>query len=205
MAKGKQLNQSQRLSMSKTEQQAQGWLLWAIILVGALAFGVGYKVTKHHLTQPQALLVLGGEPKREKFAAEMARHYPYLPIWVSSGSNREYAEWVFIEAGIARTRLRLDYHAVDTVTNFTTLIEQLQKHKIKSVYLITSDDHMPRARVVGEIILGSRGIEIRPLPIPSGRQPESINKVLRDAGRAVLWVLTGRTGTTFGHSLPLQP
>ena len=53
---------------------------------------------------PQAILVLGGAPHRERFAAEFAQKHPNLPIWVSGGSNPEYAEWVFKKAGIDKHR-----------------------------------------------------------------------------------------------------
>jgi hypothetical protein len=58
---------------------------------------------------------------------------------VSGGSNPEYAEWVFAEAGIDLKRLHLDYRAVDTVTNFTTLVDELKARNINSIYLITFD------------------------------------------------------------------
>jgi hypothetical protein len=45
--------------------------------------------------EPQAILVLGGSPTREKFAAQFALQHPQLPIFVSSGSPEEYAEYVF--------------------------------------------------------------------------------------------------------------
>ena len=162
-----------------------------------LILGVGWFSShqiEKHLQQPQALLVLGGAKEREVFAAEFARKHPQLPIWVSSGTNREYAEWVFSEAGIEPERLHLDYRAVDTVTNFTTLVDELQSQGIHSVYLITSDDHMRRARMIGEIVFGSRGINFKPIAVPSGRDPEPIEKVIRDGARAILWVTTGYTG-----------
>jgi uncharacterized SAM-binding protein YcdF (DUF218 family) len=87
--------------------------------------------------------------------------------------------------GIERNRLHLDRRAVDTVTNFTTLVDELQAQGIDSVYLITSDDHMRRARVIGEIVFGSRGIVIKPLAVPSRRKPEPIEKSLRDGARAI--------------------
>jgi uncharacterized SAM-binding protein YcdF (DUF218 family) len=64
--------------------------------------------------------------------------------------------------------------------------------------LITSDDHMMRARIVGEIVLGSRGISFKAIPVPSGRSPEPIEKVIRDGARAILWLTTGYTGANFG-------
>ncbi len=146
------------------------------------------------MEQPQAILVLGGSTQREKFAAQFARQHPDIPIWISSGSPKGYAERVFAKAGVDQSRLHLDYRAVDTVTNFTTLVEELRARSIKSIYLITSDYHMRRACVIGEIVLGSRGIDFKPVSAPSERSPESIEKAIRDGARAWLWLTTGHTG-----------
>jgi uncharacterized SAM-binding protein YcdF (DUF218 family) len=165
--------------------------------VFAIAFG--YWQIEGYLNQPQVILVLGGAPERENYAAQFALEHPELPVWVSSGSNPEYTEWVFAQAGIDPSRLYLDYQAGDTVTNFTTLADEFKANQIKSLYLITSDYHMRRAQIVGTIVLGSRGIHFRPISVPSQRSPESpesIEKVIRDGARAVLWVFTGHTGSS---------
>jgi len=169
-------------------------------LVGLLmACWFGYQQLKSEFQRPQALLVLGGDKQRELFAAKFAQNHPSLPIWVSSGTNPEFAEWVFSEAGIKPDRLHLDYRAVDTVTNFTTLVDELQAKGIESVYLITSDDHMRRAQIIGEIVLGSRGISFKPVAVPSGRTPEPIEKAVRDGARAIVWLTTGYTGANFSQ------
>ncbi|MDE5105330.1 MAG: YdcF family protein, partial [Trichodesmium sp. St19_bin2] len=148
-------------------------------LVGLLVtLWISYQQIAGTIKPPQALLVLGGAIEREAFAAEFARQHPNLDIWVSSGSNPEYAEWLFSQAGISQTRLHLDYDAVDTVTNFTTTVDKLKSQGITSVYLVTSDDHMRRAIVIGKIVLSSRGIAFKPLPVPSGRSPEPIKKAI---------------------------
>jgi uncharacterized SAM-binding protein YcdF (DUF218 family) len=176
-----------------------GFLLkWTLVL---LLLGISYKWLAGVFLQPQAVLVLGGALEREVFAAEFAKEHPNLPIWVSSGSNPEYSEWVFSEAGIAADRLHLDYQAVDTVTNFTTLVKEFKARGINSIYLITSDYHMRRASVIGEIVLGSQGIDFKPVAVVSERSPESINKAIRDGARAVLWVATGQTGDSLAHWL----
>ncbi|PSB08561.1 hypothetical protein C7B61_14750 [filamentous cyanobacterium CCP1] len=150
---------------------------------------------------PEAVLVLGGSVEREAFAAQFAKEYPDLPIWISSGSNPEYAEWVFLEAGIGTDRLHLDYQATDTVTNFTTLVDPFKARGIRSVYLITSDYHMRRAKVIGEIVFGSQGISFKPVAVPSQYSPEPWSKVFRDAVRSVSWVVTGRTGASLAQTL----
>lgn len=170
-------------------------------LVGLLmACWFGYQQLKTEFQRPQALLVLGGDKQRELFAAKFAQNHPSLPIWVSSGTNPEFAEWVFSEAGIKSDRLHLDYRAVDTVTNFTTLVDELQAKGIESVYLITSDDHMRRAQIIGEIVLGSRGISFKPVAVPSGRTPEPMEKAVRDGARAIMWLTTGYTGADFSQA-----
>lgn len=166
-----------------------------------LLLGVAYKWLASFFLQPQAVLVLGGALDREVFAAEFAKEHPDLPIWVSSGSNPEYSEWVFSKAGVVGDRLHLDYRAVDTVTNFTTLVREFKSRGITSIYLITSDYHMRRASVIGEIVLGSQGIDFKPVAVASEQSPESLNKAIRDGARAVLWVTTGQTGDSLAHLL----
>jgi uncharacterized SAM-binding protein YcdF (DUF218 family) len=170
-----------------------------------LLLGSSSQLLEDFWASPQAVLVLGGATEREQFAAEFARQHPALPIWVSSGSNPEYAEWLFAEAGIAADRVHLDYRAVDTVTNFTTLVDEFQRQGINSVYVITSDYHMRRAVVIGEIVLGSRGITLEPIAVPSKRANEPLDKVVRDAARSILWITTGRTGANLAHLLRLAP
>ncbi|EKQ70774.1 hypothetical protein OsccyDRAFT_1079 [Leptolyngbyaceae cyanobacterium JSC-12] len=161
---------------------------------------IGYRWGRSYFTQPEAILVLGGDLDREHFAAAFAREHPDLPIWISGGSNEAYAEGVFSDAGIEFSRLHIDRTAQDTVTNFTTLVDKLQARGISSVYLITSDYHMQRARVIGEIVFGSRDMYLKPVSVPSQRDSESVLKSIRDGARAILWVATGHTGSTL-HQL----
>lgn len=174
-------------------------LLWLVVL--APLVWLGYREVKSYFVQPQAILVLGGAPKRESFAAEFARQHPELPIWVSGGSPREYTESVFADAGISPTRLHVDRDAVDTVSNFTTLVDKFHARGIDSVYLITSDYHMRRARIIGELVFGSRGIDFKPVSIPSDQATEPLAKAVRDGARAILWLTTGHTGSTLVHHL----
>jgi uncharacterized SAM-binding protein YcdF (DUF218 family) len=182
-----------------------GFMLGGTIAIGiALGFFAG--VVINALTpMHSAILVLGGATSREKFAAQFAQQHPDLPIWVSGGSPKEYSEDLFAKAGIARDRLHLDYRAVDTVTNFTTLVGDLKDNKITDVYVITDAYHMPRAQVIGSVVLGSRGIRMHPVPISSHmeaylsqhpqEQREQNHKYLRDGVRSVIWVITGSTLT----------
>lgn len=164
------------------------------VLIVSLFFA--YKELQSVLVQPDDVFVLGGLEKREWEAAEFAKDNPKLDIWVSSGSPEGYVRGVFDKAGIERDRVHLDYRAQDTVTNFTTLVEQLQLAGVESVYLVTSKNHMRRARIVGEIVFGSRGIILKPMVVESKGKPEPLSKTVRDGGRAFLWLLTGKTAVS---------
>jgi uncharacterized SAM-binding protein YcdF (DUF218 family) len=162
-------------------------------LAGACLW-LGYRHIQQQSLEPEAIVVLGGHENRERLAAKLAARHPNLPIWVSSGSPEGYAERIFARAGIAPNRLHLDYRAKDTVTNFTTLVDELKARGIDSVYLVTSDSHMRRACLVGELVFGTHGIAIKPVAVPAQESPESPEKCLRDSARAFLWLFTGSTG-----------
>lgn len=195
------LRQSLYLSKPHRPASKRGfWKVKLLLLLLLLPVGwMGYREVWGYFQQPQAMLVLGGATEREKFAAEFAQQHPRLQVWVSSGSNPEYTEAVFADAGVNPSRLHLDREAVDTVTNFTTLVDEFKARGINSVYLITSDYHMRRARIIGEIVFGSRGIYLKPVPVPSGQESESLLKGIRDGARAALWVMTGHTGSTLSR------
>ena len=161
------------------------WWLSPLIVLGLLC---AYKEIQSIRVEPQAIFVLGGHENRERAAAKLAAQYPNLSVWVSSGSPEGYVKRIFTKAGVK-----------GTVTNFTTLVNDLKSQGIKSVYLITSDNHMTRARLVGEIVFGTQGIILKPLPVTSHLPAEAPEKSLRDMARALLWLTTGKTGETLFH------
>jgi uncharacterized SAM-binding protein YcdF (DUF218 family) len=145
---------------------------------------------------PQAILTLGGGSDREKFTALFAQTHPSLEIWVSSGTPTKTAHEIFQAVGISNTRVHIDRCAVDTVTNFTSLIQDFKNRNFQHLYLITSDFHMSRAKAIATFILGSRGIAFTPVSVPSNKPSESWFHILRDSGRAILWIVTGKTGAS---------
>lgn len=143
---------------------------------------------------PQIILVLGGDKDRELAAAEIARR-DGLPVVVSGGTNPEYAHWIFEERqGLPPHQVQLDYRARDTLSNFTSLVDDLRRARVRSAVLVTSTDHMPRALLVGRIVAGSRGISLTPRSVSCGSLcvRERRSKIWGDGLRAALWVVTGR-------------
>ena len=174
---------------------------WILTLVGLLVIlmsiiPIRLAIAQFQTPHPQAILTLGGGINREQFTAEFAQAYPSLEIWVSSGSSPNEAREIFRAAGIPDRRVHLDYLAIDTVTNFTSVVQDFKNRNIQHLYLITSDFHMPRAKAIATIVLGSQGITFTPISIPSNEPTESLVEILRDSCRAIVWVFTGRTGAS---------
>ena len=175
--------------------------LVTIILVWLSVIPMRIAIAYYQAPYPQAILTLGGGRDREKFTAQFARKHPNLDIWVSSGIPPQQARSIFHNADIPNSRLHLDYRAVDTVTNFTFLVFDLKQRHIQHLYLITTEFHMPRAKSIAILVLGSQGITFTPVSIPSKLPRESITHILRDIGRSLLWIVCGRTGASLNPNL----
>jgi uncharacterized SAM-binding protein YcdF (DUF218 family) len=181
----------------------------ACLLVLLSIIPIRLALTQQQVPFPQAILTLGGGQEREQFAALFAQNHPSLEVWVSSGMRPDRSRALFQVAGISEERVHLDCRAVDTVTNFTSLVADFKQKNVRHLYLITADFHMTRAQAIATFVLGSQGIMFTPIPIPDlapNRQhaPESWPRTLRDSGRAILWILTGRTGASLNPE-PVTP
>jgi uncharacterized SAM-binding protein YcdF (DUF218 family) len=139
---------------------------------------------------PQAIFVLGGDRERETFAVELARENTELHLWISSGQSDADR---LLSIPWLQGRVHIDWKALDTVTNFSTMISQFHQVGVSSLYLVTSDYHMRRANAVASIMLGLSGIKYMPIVVPpvQARPPEQLYKVMRDVVRAFIWVISG--------------
>jgi len=174
-------------------RRRRGGGLWLATLAGAGLLWLSRGWWWPQPPPPQMILVLGGDKDRELAAATLARR-DGLPVVVSGGTNPEYAHWIFEEReGLPRHQVQLDYRARDTLSNFTSLVDDLRQARIRHALLVTSSDHMDRALLVGRIVAGSRGIHLTPVAVDCADLcvPESRRKVWGDGLRAVLWVLSG--------------
>jgi uncharacterized SAM-binding protein YcdF (DUF218 family) len=198
MAHPRTLRRSHSVSTRK-KRSRQRWRLLKLLLPMSLPLvtiaWMGYREIENTWLQPQAIFVLGGEEERELFAAQFAATHPNLPVWISSGAPPNYTKRVFAKAGVDPSNLHLDYRASDTLTNFTTTIDLFKSRGITSVYLVTSDDHIRRARTIGEIVFGSHGIKVKPVTFTSPKDPEPLQKTFRDGVRSVVWLTTGYSGS----------
>ncbi|GBG31319.1 Hypothetical Protein FCC1311_075422 [Hondaea fermentalgiana] len=125
----------------------------------------------------------GGGPGRQKW-----------PIWLSGPALSEDAVERCVHAGCDARYLLIDYEAVDTLSNFTTLVDLMREHSFKKVHLATSSLHMPRAVAIAEIILPAYGLRLgKKIKVePSRGEPDepAITRY-RDVVRAWLWLWFG--------------
>jgi uncharacterized SAM-binding protein YcdF (DUF218 family) len=177
------------------------WCLLGFLVVSISVIPLRLAIASEQAPKPQIIFTLGGGEDREKFTAEFAKLYPKLEVWFSAGDSIEETREVLLKSGIPKERIYLDQYATDTVTNFTTIVTAFKKHSIQHIYLLTSAFHMPRAKVIGTLILGSQGIKFTPVSIYSKKKQEPFYKILRDAARSILWIISGRTGASFNPNL----
>ena len=172
-----------------------------VVLIGFIP--VRINIAFRQAPTPRAIFVLGGNYERTRFAGEFWQSRRDLDIWVSDFSyTLDEHRRIFKKFGVSEEQLHLDGTATDTVTNFTTLADDFVDDNLQHIYLITSDYHMRRSRVIATVVLGSRGVVVTPIAVGSRRdEDESLVRVVRDFGRGLLWVLSGKTGASFNPRL----
>lgn len=165
-----------------------------MLLLQIIIIPVRLAIATHQAPEPQGILTLGGGSGREEFTVKFAQAHPSLDVWISSGRvNPAFPQWKDFFQDIGMQRVHLSWHAADTVGDFAYHVKEFQSRHIQHIYLITSDYHMPRAKAIATLILGSRGIAFTPVSIPSNEPPEPQLwlRIFRDSVRSVIWMVTG--------------
>lgn len=140
-----------------------------------------------------AILALGGNVDREKYALILGETYQ-CRVYISSG-DLAADDPAVVALGASCT---IDRSAVDTLTNFTTMVPLLRK-RYDCVHVITSQNHRRRAAAIARIVFGVAAqinFEVVAVPwVQPGDATEGYLRLVRDVCRAVIWLLTGWTGT----------
>lgn len=171
-------------------------------------------------TPIDCVLVLGGpERERESRAAELTLHDAEFKqcrlVLVSSGMENIRDEPLYSSLA---SRVVFDRAAVDTLTNFTLALPHLRAVGARHVAVITADYHMPRAEMLGRLVLcGHAGLcatfisvgvapsvcETASVPVancftstlpPFVPRTETRFRRWRDAARALVWLVSDFDG-----------
>ncbi|WP_371640458.1 YdcF family protein [Tolypothrix sp. NIES-4075] len=134
--------------------------------------------------------VLGGSITREIYVAQEGKKSPETPILISRGSQDPCIRLIFQREVAPVQNVWLEHCADSTFENFYYSIPILRRLGVHKVMLITSPTHLPRAKWLGQILLGSHGIWVEPViveekGIPGNR--ESWLKTGADVTRSLLW------------------
>jgi uncharacterized SAM-binding protein YcdF (DUF218 family) len=192
------MNQKHRSRFQLPHRKFWPRALRLILILGFSYIPVRLAIANLQAPQPQAILVLGGQPNRIPFAAEFWHSHRQLPLWVSDDTQGfKIYQQIFKQAGVPSDRLHYELTAQDTVTNFTTTVDDFKAAGVQHVYLLTSEHHMLRAIAIATLVFGSQGIAVTPIAIPSPQMPkESAVSLVRDSLRSLVWIFTGRTGAS---------
>lgn len=147
----------------------------------------------HHSVD--GFLVLGGSVQREIYVAELAARNPQIPILISQGSRDPCILLIFQRQNTSIEKVLLEKCADSTFGNFFFSLPILKKWDVHKVKLITSATHLPRAKWLGEIILGANGIALEiDLANEKGKpgNHESPVKTTLDITRSLLWALASQ-------------
>lgn len=157
---------------------------WMLLLTVTLNFAASQPV--------DAFLVLGGSIRREMHVAQLRKQYPTVPILISHGSVDPCIWLIFKRENIPSQKVVLEKCANSTFGNFFYAIPILRQWKVHKVKVITSATHLPRAKWIGQILLGAQGIWVdteivEEKGIPANR--ESFLKTGLDVIRSLVWAV----------------
>jgi hypothetical protein len=143
------------------------------------------------------LLVLGGTPERERRAVRACVRLSRgceVPVWVSGPALTDDCVAVCESQGLDPALLLVDYWALDTLGNFSSLMPDARAHGFTEVRVVTSRVHARRAEAVAAVVLPACGLRAGATVLvragPDERE-ESALLVWRDWLRALLWALLG--------------
>jgi uncharacterized SAM-binding protein YcdF (DUF218 family) len=193
---------------SKKTRNYRKWIFIGLIVLSTyitvilVSIPVKIAITRFQYPEPEAILVLGSDLARTEVAASIWKKNKELRMWISDLPEDFQAQKIVLEKNeVQESKVILDGRPTDTVTNFTTLVDDFNRENIHHLYLVTSDYHMRRSVSIAFVVLGSRGIIVTEIPAPSNSslawfREETNERVFRDVSRSILWVFTGRTGAS---------
>ncbi len=163
-----------------------------LLLFASLLPNVILMLTRDHSLPADVFLVLGGSINREIYVAQLAKQYPNTPILISQGSDDPCILLIFQREQTPLDNVWLEKCAESTFGNFFFTSPILKTWHVKKVRLITSQTHLPRAKLLADIILGSQGIAVDLDLAPETGVPgndESTLKTTMDVTRSLFWAL----------------
>lgn len=175
------------------KRTALKWALLSLLAGVTLWSAVVGTQLYHHAQRPaDAVLVLGGSIRRELFIAQSVAAGNPLPVLISQGSQPPCIRILFDRVAAPTDTVWLETCAESTFDNYRYSLPTLQQWKVHHIQVVTSASHLPRARWLAAIMLGSHGIWTEVTPVVEQGVPansESPLKTALDLTRALGWAV----------------
>ena len=164
----------------------------ACLLLCGCWFGSRFVLVFLNESQPMdCVLVLGGDPSREVFAAALVKRNANLNVIVSGGSPAVHVRKIFVAADVSLNRVILDRSAKSTFENFLYSLPLLKRVQAHKVGIVTSEGNQERALSMARILLWFNGMsvqnEVLPFAFAEQGHNESTWKTCLDIVRALLY------------------
>jgi hypothetical protein len=147
-----------KILLSKEWGFLQKIAIWLGLLLGIWLVFITITLVLASSKPVDALFVLGGSIRREIYVAKLTKQYPKSQILISQGSPEPCIWLIFQKEKAPMKNVTLEKCADSTFDNFYYGIPILRRWNVHKVMLITSPTHLPRAKWLGQILLGAHGI-----------------------------------------------
>jgi hypothetical protein len=140
---------------------------------------------------PQAIVALGQDLQAQHIQA-LIDDYPGLEIWIGDGIDPQM-DLEFSNLPMALVHQNFSTDAVDSLTG---LVNTFNAENVQHVYLLATEEDMPRVSAIAFLVFGSESIVYTPLlyvPLELGRSPsvaEQVHEWGMDLGRSFWWMMT---------------
>ena len=173
--------------------KALKWLFLLLLSVLSLWFAIAGTQLSRHAQQPaDTLLVLGGSIRREIYIAESVAQGSRLPILISQGSKPPCIRILFERVAAPLDDVWLENCADSTFDNYRYSLPILQQWGAQHIQVVTSQTHLPRAKWLAQIILGSHGIWVDMTIVDEIGVPANVEtplKTVLDVVRSLGWAV----------------
>lgn len=137
----------------------------------------------------RAILHLGGNVDRARTTAQVAADHLGAEVIIGSESNPTAVLGFLAARHIAPSRITFDYHAWDTVTNFTHILPLLRELRVRELYIVGWVS--PRPLWVARLVYLGRGIRCHYVPHLVEPYRDPWLRIVKDVVRAAVWRVTG--------------
>ncbi|NET09793.1 MAG: YdcF family protein [Merismopedia sp. SIO2A8] len=176
--------------------KALKWVLLLLLAIISLWLAMVLSQLHRHAQQPaDAVLVLGGSIRREMYMADSVANGMNVPILISKGAQPPCTRILFERVSAPLTNVWLETCAQSTFDNYRYSVPVLTQWGSQHVQVVTSATHLPRAKWLAMIILGSHGIWVDMMLVDEIGVPGNVEtpiKMTLDVVRSLLWAVVSQ-------------